>query len=75
MLALPCWIFPRSMDQPSRRVFWVLLFDCVAEGNGRLVEVEREYWEAISGGNMKAPSPSASIGKQRIAMKRRTLSL
>jgi len=42
----------------------------VAEGNGRLVEVEREYCEAISGGNMKTP-PSTSIGKERRGMKRR----
>jgi len=52
-----------------RRVFCVSLFDCVAEGNGILVEVERDHWEAISGGNMKAPS--ALIGKERKAMKRR----
>jgi hypothetical protein len=57
------------MDHPLARVFWVSLFGCVAEGNGRLVEVDRENWEAISGGNMKTP-PSASIGKERRATKK-----
>ena len=44
----------------------------MAEGNGRLVEVEREYWEAISGGNMKTP-PNVLSGRERKAMERRTV--
>ena len=70
MLSVPCWIRPLFRDHPSTRVFWVLLFDCVAEGNGRLVEVEREYWEAISGGIMKAP-PNVREGNERRVMRKR----
>lgn len=60
------------MDHPWRIVFCVLLLDWMEEGNGRLVEVEREYLEAMSGGVVKAPA-STSIEKERMAMKRRAL--
>ena len=58
------------MDHPWRIIFCALLLDWVEEGNGRLVEVEREYWEAMSEGIMEAPA-STSSGRERITTKRR----
>lgn len=43
------------------------------EGNGRLVEVAREYWEAISGGVTKVPAASTSRGRERMATKKGAL--
>jgi hypothetical protein len=63
------------MDHPWRIVFWALLFDWVEEGNGRLVEVEREYWEAMSEGIVKVPAGAPSRRERRATGRRTPLQL
>jgi hypothetical protein len=71
MFSFPCWIRPWFTDHFWRIVFWVLLFDWVEEGNGRLVDVEREYWEAMSGGIVKDPA-AVLRNRERRTVRRRT---